>query len=734
MDNRVSSKARAGGAVPAPLAMRPLSVAGAARAAALAEGIVPHPQRPPPRAGVNEKPPRSARATGRPAYPRATARRSSLGKILSALALVAAMLLTAVVTVAPSAAVHAAPSTTSPLSVSIHGVAATETPDFWGAFIDGTSAPSAESAALNATPIKYLRFCAAQCDAENWSNGCYYTTNGACSPLQENPLAFMSLCEANPIYYCQLGVPAETNSAKTVAYLLNWLYANDGGFWPSCFAVGNEPGGWGSFNIPWTSSHWDNANYRSNVTAAQFGLVARNLTDTIRHVDPGACVVGLEDGSDDATSWIQSVIADAPNVTSLAVHSYPVKECTGASAAASLTNAYLTNTVSNWRANDVPDAAGKPVYVHEFNVIHVGCSGFDVSNTGAVFVAANIAQALEAGVPDVTYFRFYCGTATTGGNCMYNSGSHYATDVYQLYSGLFTHMDITSIRNVTLSSGVNAETYAAEGSDNATDASLLFTNAATSGWENVSLAGVSPTNWTGEVYSQSTTGTLSRAVYVPGMTVALPPESTVVVKMYHAGSTGGGTKGSSSRTWTVAGTVELTNSTPTANMTVGLDFDLQNGSTIQLDPLVGPAGGFSVGNLTFNGTFASAKLGPGAYTLLRVTENTLVPQGLLFTIYAEITTNDSTGKGNSSTGKGNSSTGSGGGSGPPGAGSGTTTVPTREPVVISVSLEATLIGMTLFALGLSASGAIASARKAGGARVPKPGKTRPVGRARAARR
>ena len=249
---------------------------------------------------------------------------------------------------------------------------------------------------------------------------------------------------------------------------------------------------------------------------------------------------------------------------------------------------------------------------------------------------------------------------------MYNSGSHYATDVYQLYSGLFTHMDITSIRNVTLSSGVNAETYAAEGSDNATDASLLFTNAATSGWENVSLAGVSPTNWTGEVYSQSTTGTLSRAVYVPGMTVALPPESTVVVKMYHAGSTGGGTKGSSSRTWTVAGTVELTNSTPTANMTVGLDFDLQNGSTIELDPLVGPAGGFSVGNLTFNGTFASAKLGPGAYTLLRVTENTLVPQGLLFTIYAEITTNDSTGKGNSSTGKGNSSTGSGEGRAPPG--------------------------------------------------------------------
>jgi hypothetical protein len=54
--------------------------------------------------------------------------------------------------------------------------------------------------------------------------------------------------------------------------------------------------------------------------------------------------------------------------------------------------------------------------------------------------------------------------------------------------------------------------------------------------------------------------------------------------------------------------------------------------------------------------------------------------------------------------------------------------------VISLSLEATLIGMTLFALGLSASGAIASARRAGGARVPNRGKTRPVGRARAARK
>ncbi len=607
----------------------------------------------------------SLAVTRRSANLRAIRHGMSLLSALVSIGLVVTVLLTGAPAGVTSANSNLAPTTTPPLTLTIHGVAATETPYFWATDPGGSAnvATSVQAALLNATPIKTLRYGDNWVDQSNWSDNCYYNDNNVCSTPQASPTSFATLCQWVRDE-CVLGVPAESNRASTVTALLHW-FAKETSWTPDCWSIGNEPQDWTHFNIPWTSWSSEDA---STPTAAQFATVAANLTGAIRHIYPGACIVGIENNDNVARSapWTSAVLAAAPNVSAVAIHSYPDNHCTGP---------YLSSTNLTSVARQYEDAKavsdGLPVYNHEFNIgLGTGAQACKALGTvtAAVFVSATAAQVLELGMPQFAYFRFYCSSTY---DCMYDSGTNTPTPIYTLYSELFTHMDISTIRNVTFSSGADPGTFAAEGSDNATDSSLLLSNAVTSTWENVSLAGVSPSNWTGEVYTQDTAGTVSRMDYVPGMTVSLPPESTIVVKMYQAagnGSGGSGPSGTPPTTWTLGGTVSLADATIPADLTVQLTFSLQNGSTTELDAAVGPAGAFSIGNLTFTGTFASARLGPGTYTVVNVNVNNLVPQTIFLSIFAEASSpSNSTNPGNNSSG-----------SGPPGRGE--TPLPLETPL------------------------------------------------------
>jgi hypothetical protein len=421
----------------------------------------------------------------------------------------------------PTASAQPAPS--APLvTLAIKGVAATETPNFWAVDVDGLtdSANSVEAALLNDTPIKTLRYGANWIDGDNWTTGCYYNNNNICSPVQGEPTTFASLCQWLHDQ-CILGVPAETNNPSAVTAMVHWL-ATQTSWTPTCWALGNEPDDWTHFNIPW--SRWSSDD-RSTPTSAQFAADAANLTGAIRHIYPKACIVGIENNDNvrRTTQWTEAVVDAAPNVTEVAIHSYPDNHCTGPY----LSTVNLTSLARQYE-DAVGAAQGLPVDTQEFN-IGLGQCPAQGTETAAVMVSASAAQALELGMPQFGYFRFDC---PDGLDCMINSTHNILTPVYQLYSQLFTHLDIRTVRNVSLSGPYNPETYAAEGSDNATDSSLLLSNAATTGSENISLAGVSPSNWTGEVYIENTKGVVSRILYEAGMTVSLPPESTMVVKMW----------------------------------------------------------------------------------------------------------------------------------------------------------------------------------------------------------
>jgi hypothetical protein len=709
-------EARAARTVPAVLDLSSPCVLAGSRATGLEDGRLPSPP-----ANDSCRGPRTVPGAEDPPAVFGTSEerpRWTLVRRLCTLALVAVLLLTGFTLVSPAAAASAAPGASTLATVSVNGVAAREAPTFWTVAVDGvTNAANSEVASLlNATPIKSLRYGALWSDETNWSTGCFYQGDSQCTPAEALPVTFGTLCRWQHDL-CVLGVPAEPNNPSVDTQLIHW-YATQTSWTPTCWAVGNEPEDWSHFNIPWTQ--WSD---RSSPPPppAQFAHDSANITAAIRHIYPSACVVGLENNDQVrlAGPWTAAVVAADPNVSAVAIHSYPDNHCTGPL----LAIGNLTSLARNYE-NAVAASDGKPVYLHEFDMGDTGCQYLG-TEANAVFVSANAAQALELGIPEFGYFRFYCGTVNT---CMVDSNGNRPTPIYTLYSELFTHMDIATIRNVTLGGAVDPETFAAEGSDNATDASLLLSNADPTAWENVSLDGFTPSNWTGEIYVQGLNSQVTSAPYVPGTTVEMPPESTVVVKAY----AGPAVHHHPPPPWNVLGTLDVTNGSP-ANVTVGLRFHLQNGSAVRLDTVANATGNFSLTNLTFNGTFESVSLSPGNYSILNVSQTTDVPQELLLAVLAERDYGNSSHSGGGS-GNGTNGTGTGNSTGPaPPPGNGTTpppgglttpppgpaeTVlsPGRVPVVLSAQLEGTLVGMVVFACALSVSGSAVAAKKAARAR------------------
>lgn len=493
------------------------------------------------------------------------------------------------------------PQATGPVvGLTVNGAVATETPYFWGTFIDGPTVPSSEIALLNATPIKSLRAGANQIDQENWSNGCMYVggvTGGVCTSIQESPVAFAHLCQALPSDHCLLGLPGETANVSTDVYLMNWLYAQTG--WkPTCWAMGNEPEDWTHYGIPWTS--WL-ATDNSRVTATQFAALSAQMATAVRQDQPGACIIGGELNSNQMTggTWTQAIARDDPNASGIAFHAYPDGQCTGLGVSQLLGRSNLTN-LSSRLVNEIrPAAHGISLSLDEFNMGLAPCQGllplgqtYLGQGVDATFTAADVAQALSDGLPQFDFFRFWC---SSGYDCMVNGT--YETAVYHLYAGLFNHMDIATVHNVTLS-GANAETWAVLGAQNLTANSLLLVNAAATGRENVSLAGIDPANWSGTVYFDSAALGVQTLSYTPGETLTLPAESEAVVQLHAP------TASTPVVRYGLSGTIRVASGTGLSGATV-----FANGTT-SAPPVVTPASGSYSLSLP-NGTYMLTATAPG---------------------------------------------------------------------------------------------------------------------------
>ncbi|MFZ0830606.1 MAG: hypothetical protein WCB18_09365 [Thermoplasmata archaeon] len=385
---------------------------------------------------------------------------------------------------------------------------------FWGISVEGGN-PNPDMPSLkgflNAAPFTVLRYGAGWVDEENWSAGCIYNDTSVCYPVHNNVTDYAQLCLSSSRYYCILGVPAEINSVSTLAYEVNWLQSTTG-WQPNCWAIGNEPEAWNHFNIPWAS--WKASDNRKP-TASQFAQVALNYTDTLRSIDPGACIIGLESNDPLANieSFTNAVTSAVPNDTAVSFHSYPDGKCTldgktGTTAPLSqlLSPSNLTLTQALYNASVANDVSGVPVYIQEFNMgaahVPTSCGPWVNSYTDSVFTSAVVAQALTYGDPQLTFFHFDCQTP----DCLVNSTTGIPYPTYWLYTDLLSQMDLEQLHQVNFTAGGNAHMFAVLGENGTHDRTLLLSNAQPRGWLNLSVSSLvpsAPNDWEMQTVAQN---------------------------------------------------------------------------------------------------------------------------------------------------------------------------------------------------------------------------------------
>jgi len=519
----------------------------------------------------------------------------------------------------------------------------TENSSFWGVSLDGTKDPGTKyvAALLNATPFTTLRYGSNWADQTNWSSGCQYngsinpTTGNYCWPASNTVVDFAKLCQWLPEDRCYLAVPAEINNTTVLRSEVGWLY-NTTNWFPTCWAIGNEPALWTHFNKPWTS--WRSSD-DSVPTPLEFARLVENYSKVLWQVDPGACIVGIESSGDfynvNIDSWIQSTTEVNPNITEVAFHDYPGQHCLGPNAPPlSATN--LTSIQRNYSSvvraiNDTKIQLD----VQEFS-IGVGTPDLQYGQPAcryvgqppnAVFDSAVTAQALAAGDPQLVVFHFDCN----GVSCLtYNGTNSSTTAIFYVYSYVLSHMDISRIYNVT-ASGATVGTYMVLGAGaDGLNQSLLISNANQSEGETVNVTPAIPRGWSAIAYCQGPgpEANLSASQVPADGIIAMGNQSTCVIRASSPCSTSGcavyavafqETGLPTGASWSVA--LDGGSQTATSNLTSIL-FQLANGTyTFAVGGVLGydpspPGGSFLVNG---RGVVTTVTFGAVSPTLYSVT-------------------------------------------------------------------------------------------------------------------
>jgi hypothetical protein len=197
-------------------------------------------------------------------------------------------------------------------------------PQFWGLDVVASHPfTAADGAAVAATPITYIRFPGGVL-GETFN----YTTNelispvtGRWSPANATLQQFISTCES---FHCHaiLQLPAEINSSSTAAYFVNYT-ENTLHFHPDYWEIGDAPGTWAHFNVPW--SEWATVP-GTNATPLPFAEMVHAYIQRIRAVDPTTPITALGIASvisDYAKPWIEDLAKiDGPELGAITLHSY----------------------------------------------------------------------------------------------------------------------------------------------------------------------------------------------------------------------------------------------------------------------------------------------------------------------------------------------------------------------------------------------------------------------------
>lgn len=369
---------------------------------------------------------------------------------------------------------------------------------FWALSLNGNQnvANSTLANLLNQTPSRVFRFQGFG-DTTNVSENCVFSNSGACGGTsQANFSQFVTLCRW---LSCQsiLPLPAETNrpgdAVATVKYVETVL-----GFHPTYWSIGNEPGGWSHFNIPWTSWHSTDA---VAPTAQQFGIDAANVSAAVLAYDPTVKLIGVQAshaGGGIGPLWGNTSKYAGKNVTTLAYHEYPQGHPQFityydflAPTATNLLTKRLKLGIQNVSTYCVSCNPKPSTAIDEFNSQSISGSynAYQQGYLNVPFITANIVEALALGVSRFEYYNFQGQPPLS----MYNLTTRSPYPIYYTYADLLRYMPMGTVTNVSIGAPMKG-LYSVE-STVGSQTGILIVNVNTSVALTLSTSGALPYNY-----------------------------------------------------------------------------------------------------------------------------------------------------------------------------------------------------------------------------------------------
>jgi hypothetical protein len=404
-------------------------------------------------------------------------------------------------------------------------------PGFWGADVVA-SYPfgSGAAAKINATPVTYLRYPGGVLGEElNYTSNVITATSGKVSVANTSVRAFIRSCLTIDCHAI-LQLPAEINDSYTAAYYASYV-VNTLHFQPAYWEIGNSVPGWTHFGVPWVG--WTTPT-KTNATPLQFAQLVDTYITAVRSVDPSALFIALgaamgAPGYDQ--TWITDLtLIDGHTLSGISVHSYTMGTSppfpTWPELLANLNGKYsLPDQVTADRGYILTTCANcaLQLFVTEANVAEVDSyATLDSTFAGALYVAADTAQALDL---RLTNLDWYCYECNFSGSWKNSSTQQFGLQ-YTLLSKMMPMLGKETLAtNVTgLSTFYAAATYGPSGY------ALLLVNSNMTQTASFSLShtGISPGStavrerWSnGSGKPNHATITLGKTVDVPALTIEI---------------------------------------------------------------------------------------------------------------------------------------------------------------------------------------------------------------------
>jgi len=318
-----------------------------------------------------------------------------------------------------SAAPSAGPAASALLNVSPVVDARSLPYAFWGVNVNDMSPfTNADSAALLATPLKFLRFPGGLLGEElNYTSNIITSDNGTQYTPRTSIQQFIATCE---LMHCQaiLQMPAEIDEPTTAAYYADYI-VHTLNFQPAYWEIGNSPSGWVHFGVPW--SKWGSQG-GGNITPLPFASLVGTYIAAIKLVDPAGKFLALGSGMGPLyydRSWVEDLAKiDGTLLTGISVHSYIMgggpPNPTWPELFANLNGVYSLPDQVTADRDYIQDVcpilcANLHIFVTEDNAAEL--STYDAlltSFAGPLYLAAETTQALTLRVSNLDWFCYDC--------------------------------------------------------------------------------------------------------------------------------------------------------------------------------------------------------------------------------------------------------------------------------------------------------------------------------------